>query len=177
MEPPRPLSRTVALAVTLALVSISGSVSPAAAKGRGLRTESAEYLAPNTGENFPVVGYMNFAHCDLKIGCGRFEAAKGEGSVSVEITDASGQTVYGYVYQDRTGDGYSDTGDNGPVCGKTARPVPISPDFPIVVFVGAHSSGIGRCDSVGLATTGTITVTFHRGKPAKVGRGFDTPPE
>lgn len=156
------------------LLAVAGPAAGAGGAGGAKRTESAEYIAPMTTVKPPVGSGVSTCNFGLHMGCVIFEPAPGEAAVSVVITDATGLDVYGYVYQDRTGDGISDTGAQGPICGQTPRPVPISSKYPVMVFVHVGQSSTLWCNAAG--TRGTMTATFIKGTPLKSGRSAERPP-
>jgi hypothetical protein len=84
----------------------------------------------------------------------RFKPRAGEIAVDVEIEDDSETPVYGRVEQAGR--------DSTRFCGATDEPVEVTPGEPFVVIVYSGPCGA----SAGVATEGSVEVTFHRGEAA-----------
>ncbi len=156
------MRRLTPIIISVVVALMLAPVGANAGRDRG-RVETAEYVAPNPSATIPGVGYINFANCFINQGCVEFEPRRGERSVVVKLDDVTGMSPYGYVYQDRNGDRYSDTGDRGPFCGETRVPVPISDKHPVYVFIGASVNTINYCGTLG--TRGIVTARFFRSGP------------
>ena len=142
------LRKLVVLAVSLAVVT--GTLSAATARpSRASRVESGTYMG---GGPLGLVGVTGQGQVD--IGAVRFTPGP-ERFASFEIQDTSGGEVWGRVTQDVTGDLSPDLEYD--FCTSTDKPVRITPNAQVVVFVY-----YGPCFEEGLSfpTSGTIEGTF-----------------
>jgi len=80
--------------------------------------------------------------------------------VSVTVEDDMGLPVAISVTQDTTGDGVPERTFDA--CGETNRPVSIQPNYDVVVYI--FQAPCNLPDVSGLATSGTVTATFTRGR-------------
>lgn len=146
----------------LLLLAMVGAVfvtdAAVAARGRpakrGARHVVAPYDAPavgSQGQGGGICSDQNNQDPFEGVGCVVFAARPTEFFIDVQVQDASGLPVPGWV-QTETG--------MVRFCGSTARPVPVEPGTENFVWVFA-SSGTGP-PCVGAATRGSVAATFSR---------------
>ena len=151
---------------TLLAIGLVGGALLAPAAEAGKRTKSkprvvkATYHTPALGVATPVVsgGISTCTNGAANVGCIEIPTTARDRYVKIQVTDASGQNVGGYVSQgDTNGDGIGDL--FGDFCGKHRSPVPITPGRPLKVSVYGGTCADG---SPSVVTTGTIKATFTR---------------
>ena len=124
------------------------------------RVVDIAYSAPGAGVSGPA-GTASGGICPLADPttqqCIEVPLEAGDKYIKVEITDASGQNVAGYISQgDTDGDGISDL--YGEFCG--AHPEPIALTSSAAPVRISFYNGVCADNSPAIATTGTIKVTF-----------------
>lgn len=119
-------------------------------KKRTERVEVIDYSHP-TG-----LGVAGAGGCAPALGCESLPVGSEEVYISVEIADTAGQDVYAEIWQDIDGDDMIDQATG--VCGATAGFVPITPGVPVSIPIFEGPGIDPPC--TGVATTGTLTVTF-----------------
>ena len=149
------MKRSLAFLLVLGLVA-SFAAAPAQAKkkkkpARVERTAQGTYAAPAT-----LVG--NCTQTD-GVGCMTIQSGAGEEYLTATVTDQHGQPVSISVEADLDGDATTET-SYGSFCGETAEPIQIEPGAAIVFWVGrADVAAVDGC-APGVATQGTLDVTF-----------------
>jgi hypothetical protein len=154
--------RTMVVAVVLSLIA-AGSIAPAEAgkkkkkPKRIVRTIEVAYDHPGIGVATPVgsAGYpANFPE-----GTSEFATSPKELFFKIEVVDASGQNVGGFVSQgDLDGNGVNDDG-YGTFCGKHPEFIPVA--SPGTTFTGIYAyNGVCEDGSPSIMTSGTIKITF-----------------
>lgn len=147
------MRRAILLAVLTGLVMSSAAVPTAQAKKKAKpRVIEIEYSHPGVGVS-PVAGYpIQFP------GNSDIATTATERYVKVEVTDASGQKVAGFIAQgDLDGDGISD--GYGDFCG--AHPAPVALQNPgDALTVYAFNGLCTDLNTPSVMTTGTIKLTF-----------------
>src|SRR5687767_11231527 len=139
------------MAVTMATALVLAMVGTASA-GRTL-VEEKEYSG---AQGFSIANQVNFYWTNLVAEIPRSTAPSGAKTVSIEITDESGQPVAGHIHVDGHGDGKKVKSYD--ICAQTATPLALEPHSVIEVLVVS-----GTCDAgVGMATSGTVTFTYGR---------------
>jgi hypothetical protein len=157
------MKKAIVVAITAGLIA-GAFVGPADAgkkKKKPVRVErvvEVDYAAPGIGVTTPAAagGICPFADPTTQQ-CIEIPLQVGEAYVKIEIADAAGQTVAGYISQgDVDGDGISDL--YGDFCGAHPEPIELmSASAP--VRVSFYNGATADC-APSLATTGTITATF-----------------
>ncbi len=157
------MKKAIVVALTAGLVA-GAFVGPADAgkkKKKPVRVErvvEVDYAAPGLGVTTPAAsgGICPFADPTSQE-CIEIPLQLGEAYIKVEIDDAAGQTVAGYISQgDTDGDGISDL--YGDFCGAHPEPIELlSTSAPVRV---SFYNGAKTDCAPSLATTGTITATF-----------------
>lgn len=140
-------------AVTLSLLAaVAASPATAGKKRRVERTVEADYMAPAPAAH-PVVTVCNRDGVVTgNRGCVVFPTTARERFVHVEIHDASGLPVQGFIALE--GELQPEW---RPFCGATAEPVPIGGTVTVLVY-SYTPAGLPPC--LGTATTGTVAATF-----------------
>lgn len=157
------MRKTLATLVAVGLVG-GALLAPAAEAGKKKkkskpRVVTATYHTPAIGVATPVVS-GGASRCDgtLNVGCAEFPTTGKDRYVRIQVTDASGQNVGGYVSQgDTNGDGIGDL--FGEFCGKHTTPVAITPGRPLKVSLYGGTCADG---SPSVVTTGEIKATFTK---------------
>jgi hypothetical protein len=149
-----------ALIVALVLGLVAGALSaPATAKKkkkRVARVVEVDYQGPGVGASSPAgsVGYCyQFPISDA---CLTVIPEAGEKYIKIEVTDASGTNIAGFISQgDLDGDGIGDL--YGDFCGAHAEPIQLEVKggaFDLSLYDGACGGGPS------VMTTGTIKITL-----------------
>ncbi len=149
------MKRAIAVALTLGLLA-GAMVAPAEAgkKKKPKRVErqaQGTYAAPAT-----LVGSCTQTD---GIGCMGIVSGPGENFVSAEVTDSLGQPVAISVEADLDGNNTTET-DFGMFCGKTDKPIAIEPGVELIFWVGRADVIAATACAPGIATQGTLDVTF-----------------
>lgn len=156
------MKKAIVVAVSMGLLA-GALVGPADAKKkkkvvRVERTVEVEYQAPGLGVATPGPsgGICPFSDPTTQE-CIEIPLQLGEMYVKVEIQDAAGQKVAGYISQgDTSGDGISDL--YGDFCGAHPEPIELqSTSAPVRV---SFYNGAKLDCAPSIATTGTVVVTF-----------------
>ena len=153
------MRRLIVVAACSAILTLAIAPSTRALEtGRTQRTQTKDYVTP-----YPIIVPPFF---EAGYGGVTFLPKAGERYIEVAIEDSSGQVPYVYVNQDPDGDGTSNTGAEGVVCGGKSERIQIEPKVtvtvivqlsPVYTFVPPTS-----CPDGGPATTGTVTATFTK---------------
>ncbi len=148
------MKKTLSLLLTLGLLVGLVAMAPsadAAKKKAKKRKAQGTYAAPAT-----VVG--NCTQTD-GIGCMTIQSGPGEKYITATATDAHGLPVSISVDADLDGDMSTET-NYGSFCGETEEPIQIEPGVALVFWVGrADVALLDQC-APGIATQGTLDVTF-----------------
>ena len=156
-----------ALIFALVLGLVAGAMAaPATAKKKKKkkpapieRVVDLEYSAPGIGVAGPggVGGGLCPFSDPTSQQCIEIPLEVGETYIKVEITDATGQNVAGYISQgDTDGDGVGNL--YGEFCGAHAEPIALESTAPVRI---SFYNGVCAADnSPAIATTGTIKVTL-----------------
>ncbi|MEA2432832.1 MAG: hypothetical protein QOG54_289 [Actinomycetota bacterium] len=154
------MKKMMITALVIGLIA-GAMLAPAEAKKKAKRTERSvevTYQAPGIGATTPgpSAGVCPFADPTTQE-CIEIAPELGEKYIKVEIADATGQKVAGYISQgDVDGDGISDL--YGDFCGGHEAPIKMASPGALVrisFYAGAKTD----C-APSTPTTGTITVTF-----------------
>lgn len=122
--------------------------SPPEEQRRVERRAQVDYLAPAAGIQAGDRGAFFCVANDPGIGCVKFETQPGESFLQLDITDATGAPVPAVVSQSGRDEVFS-------ICGRTERPIAISPGAEIFIRLLAYEPGCR-----GSATSGTVTAVF-----------------
>ncbi len=156
------MKKSLVVMIMVGLIAGAFAAAPADAKKKKKakpRTVSVEYAAPGIGATVLGAGggFCPFAD-PTNFECIEVAPAAGEKFVKVEITDATGGAVAGFISQgdidgDGVGDGY------GEYCRGHANPIPLQAAAPVRV-----SFYPGTCEdgTPSTPTTGTIKITFYK---------------
>jgi hypothetical protein len=157
------MKKAIVVAISMGLLA-GALVGPADAKKKKPRVKKVErvveveYTGPGVGVVTPNAsgGACPFKDVTTQE-CIEIPLELGEAYVKIEMADASGQKVAGYISQgDTSGDGIAD--GFAEFCGGHAEPVQlISTSVP--VRVSFYNGATAEC-APSVATTGTITATF-----------------
>ena len=150
------MKRSITVLLVLGLIFSAFAVVPAQAKKKKKpvkveRTAQGTYAAPAT-----LVG--NCTQTD-GVGCMTIASGTNESYITAKVTDQHGQPVSIAVDADLDGDGTTET-NYGSFCGETTEPIQIDAGAAIVFWVGrADVAAVDGC-APGIATQGTLDVTF-----------------
>lgn len=143
------MRRLIALGLTTFVVLAAGS----SASAKRTLVEEKEYSG---AQGFSVQDQVNVFWTNLVAEVPRSTAPAGAKTVSVQITDQTGQPVAGHVHVDGHGDGKKVKAYD--ICAETPAPLALEPHSVVEVLVVSGSCAGG----FGLATSGTITFTYDR---------------
>lgn len=153
------------IAIALSLGMLAGAYAlPAEAKKKKKkkpvrieRVVDLEYSTPGIGVTTPVAGggLCPFADPTTQT-CIEIPLQAGETYIKVELTDATGLPVMGYISQgDTDGDGIGNL--YGDFCGGHEEPIPMESTAPVRI---SFYNGVNPDCAPSAATTGTIKVTL-----------------
>jgi hypothetical protein len=146
------MRRSIVVMMVIGLLAGMVAAAPAEAKKRKVtRKAQGTYQAPAT-----VVG--NCTQTD-GIGCMTIPAGPKERYITATVTDAHGQPVVIEVTADLDGDIQTET-SYGSFCGTTEDPIKIEPGVSLVFWVGRADNAAAEACLPGVATSGTLDVTF-----------------
>jgi hypothetical protein len=158
------MKRTIVVALTVGLVAGVFAIAPAEAKKkkkvvRVERVVEIPYTLGGIGVASPVrTGGVCLTDPTMPASCKEAPLQAGETYVKVEVTDASGTTVPGFISQgDTNGDGISD--GYGQFCGAHAEAVALT-DSAAPVGISMYPGVCSDATGGGIPTQGTIVVTF-----------------
>ena len=146
----------IGLLVGALIVSAAAAGGADAKVRRHTRTVKGTYDTPAVG-----LAGQGGGGCSQRdgIGCVEFATSKADHTVTIAITDQSGQAVYASVSQDeQSGSGVHSTVPVGDICGKTSKPLQITGGYPVDVFLWEGPGPDPPC--AGVATQGTVKATF-----------------
>ncbi|MGH2807469.1 MAG: hypothetical protein ACRDKT_09345 [Actinomycetota bacterium] len=123
------------------------------------RVEEIPYTLGNLGVASPAfTGGVCFTDPSFPASCKEVPLQAGETYIKIEVQDATGSTVPGFISQgDVDGDGISD--GYGEFCGAHAEAVPLA-DAAAPVGISMYPGVCADASGGGIPTEGTIVVTF-----------------
>ena len=156
------MKKTLSTLVVLGLIFGAFMAPPAEAKKKKKRVQRVveiDYTLGNLGVATPVrTGGVCFVDPTMPASCKEVPVSASEKYIKVEVADASGTTVPGFISQgDTDGDDIAD--GYGQFCGGHAEPVQLTSPGTVVgisMYPGTCSGAAGG----GIPTTGTIVVTL-----------------
>ena len=135
----------------LVILAVLSTVGPLHARGARGITE-APYRSPVVGAS--VAGATAYFYdCLNQLGCARIPLERGERYASLQVSDASGQAVWGSIYLMPGGTNI------GQFCSSTEEPVPTLEATEILVHVIPGTCADGTSSVV---TTGTVKAVLSR---------------
>ena len=140
--------------VTAILTGLVLALSVASVGAAPTRVEKASYV----GGTPPGLA-LKWALADKGVG-GVVLPGGSERFVSVVVEDDMGLPTNISITQDTTGDGVPEEAVDA--CGETTRPIPIKPHVDVVVYIFQEPCNLPTPS--GLASSGTVTATFTRGR-------------
>lgn len=157
------MKRSLAVLLVLGLAaSLAAAPAQAKKKKKPVRVERVveiDYQLGNLGAATPAyTGGVCFVDPTMPASCKEVPVQKGDKFIKVEVQDASGTTVPGFISQgDVDGDTISD--GYGQFCGAHAEAVPLNDEF-TPVGISMYPGVCADASGGGIPTTGTIVVTF-----------------
>ena len=158
------MKRSLAVLLVLGLEA-SFAVAPAQAKKkkkkpvRVERVVEIDYQLGNIGVATPAyTGGVCFVDPTMPASCKEVPVQKGDKFIKVEVQDASGTTVPGFISQGDT-DGDTIADGYGQFCGVHTEAVPLNDEF-TPVGVSMYPGVCADASGGGIPMTGTIVVTF-----------------
>ena len=149
----------IGLLVSALFVSVAAAQGADAKARRHIRRAKGTYDTPAVG-----LAGQGGGGCSQKdgIGCVKFATSKTDHTISIAITDKSGESVYASVTQDVgdkvAGGQGSTTKDIGEICGKTTKPLAITGGYPVDVFLWEGPGADPPC--AGVASQGAVKAIF-----------------
>lgn len=138
-----------------AAVLVAATVTAPASSSRAPRSErrvEARYQTPSIAAHPVVAVCQQDGAVSGNRGCVTFPTVAGERFVHVEIADASGLPVQGFIALE-----HELQPDWRPFCGATTEPVPIAGTVVVIVYPYSPP-GLPPC--LGAATFGSVTAVF-----------------
>jgi hypothetical protein len=158
------MKRSIVVVLMAGLLAGAVTAAPAEAKKKKkeVRTERVveiPYTLGNLGAATPAyTGGVCFVDPTMPASCKEVPLQAGDKYIKVEVADASGTTVPGFISQgDIDGDTISD--GYGQFCGAHAEAVPLA-DAAAPVGISMYPGVCADASGGGIPTQGTITVTF-----------------
>lgn len=146
--------RTIVISLVVVGLIASVMASEAAEAKAKHRSVTGSYSSPAAG----AVG-VGGGNCAIGLGCVEFTTKASEKTITVTVTDMSGQPVYASVSQDKaTGDGVHQTAHIADICGKSKK-LSIEGGFPVDVFLW-EGPGATTPPCAGVATQGSVSAVI-----------------
>ena len=149
------------LVMLLILGLIAGALATPATAGKKKKKKAAPTKVERTAQGTYIAPATVVGNCTQTdgIGCMTIASGAGEKYITAKVTDAHGQPVAISVAADLDGDIQTET-TYGTFCGSTTEPIAVDEGVDLVFWVGRAIDAANTGCAPGLATQGTLDVTF-----------------